>query len=301
MACKKCKIKPVFKLLSGEQLCKSCFIKYFERKVRKTIRTHNLLGKETDIAVAVSGGKDSLTTLYLLNQIATKHIKLNITAICINEGIKGYRSQTIKDAKRLCKRLGIKLHIVSFKKEFGLTLDEMVKKTGIAACTLCGVFRRYLLNKTARKLNCKLLATGHNLDDESQAIIMNQFRRNIETSARLGPRTGIMKHEMFIPRIKPLYFMSEKETAAYAFLKGFVTKFIECPYVQKSYRSKIRDMLNNFAEHHPGIKHNIVASFLELLPLLRKDYKVGKINACKECNEPCSGTICKACKLKSKL
>ncbi len=302
MPCKICKLKPVLTLNSGVKLCKSCFIRYFEKKVRKTIRDFKLLDKKDKVAVGVSGGKDSLTVLNILNNIAKKHRYLELVAILIDEGIKGYREFSTKDAKRVCEDLGVELKIYSFKEEFGYTLDQMVKKLKLKPCTVCGVFRRYLLNKKAKELKVKKLVTGHNLNDEAQAIIMNQFKSNMETSARLGPITGVIKSQHFVRRIKPLYQMSEKEVMVYAFLKGFVGKFVECPYASLAYRSEIRDMLNNFEQKHPGTQYSIISSFLDVLPLLKKAFKgKGKLRVCKVCGEPCAQDKCKACQFIEKL
>ena len=148
MPCKNCKIKPVIKLPNTNvSLCKSCFIKYFEKKVLKTIREYNLLNPNEKIGVAVSGGKDSLTTLYLINKLASTKMPLNVVAIAIDEGIHDYRSITLEDAKKFCNENNIDLHIVSYKKEFGYTLDEMLTKTKRNPCSICGVLIRYLLNK----------------------------------------------------------------------------------------------------------------------------------------------------------
>jgi len=239
MACKNCKTNPVITLTNSNiSLCKNCFIKYFEKKVLKAIRQFKLIDKKDNIAVAVSGGKDSLTVLHILNKLSESMRDLKINAILIDEGIKKYRGITIKDAKSFCKKNKIPLHIYSYKKEFGYTLDQMVKKIDMNSCTVCGVLRRYLLNKKSRLLNANKLATGHNLDDEAQSILMNQFKNNQELSARLGPITGISRFKNFIPRIKPLYLLTEKETATYAFLKNFNKKYIECPYSKNGFTEK---------------------------------------------------------------
>src|SRR3989344_3807621 len=286
MTCKNCSIKPVYSQISGVKLCRSCFIKYFEKKVIKTIKKYNLIQNNDKIAVAVSGGKDSLSLLYLLDKYAKKYKNQKLIAILIDEGIETYRPKTIEDAKKLAKELDIELKIYSFKNEF----------------SVCGTFRRYLLNKYARKLDVTKLATGHNLDDEAQSILMNQFKGNIEVSARLGPITGIIKDKKFIPRIKPLYFMTEKETAIYSYLKGFTSKFIECPNSYDSYRDEVRNLLNSLEVKYPGIKYSIVNSFLVTLPLLKDHYsKSRKMEYCSKCNEPCSGTICKACRIIEKI
>lgn len=304
MPCKYCLTKPVIQLTNSQiKLCRNCFIKYFEKKALKTIKTYNLIEKNDKIAVAVSGGKDSLTVLNLINLIRNKFRNIELEAVLIDEGIKNYRDKTILDAKKFCKANKIKLNIFSYKKEFGYTLDEMIKKFNLKPCTVCGVLRRYLLNKYARNLGFNKLATGHNLDDEVQSILMNQFKDNIEVSARLGPLTGIKKDKNFIPRIKPLYLLTEKETAVYAYLKGFTSSFAECPNSSESYRGYVRDMINDFEAKSPGTKHGIIHSFLKILPLLKEHYKniSSEIKLCSECGEPCTADICQACKLIDKI
>lgn len=301
--CKDCKENPVIRLTNSNiSLCKKCFERYFEKKAFKTIRQFNLIDKKDSIVVAVSGGKDSLSTLNILNKLASTQRDLKLTAILIDEGIKGYRDKTIRTAKEYCKKNKINLKIYSFKEEFGYSLDEMIKKLNEKPCTVCGVLRRQLLNKKARLLKATKLATGHNLDDETQSILMNQFRRNIETSARLGPITGVLRTKAFIPRIKPLYFLTEKEAMTYAFLKNLNTEFVECPYSSDSYRADVRDWINSFEEKYPGTKHSILTAFLEILPLLKEKYKtIDKIKHCKICKEPCSQEICTACSFLEKL
>jgi len=302
MVCKNCETKSVIKLTNtNKSLCKNCFIRYFERKVKNTISKYKMVDKGDHIGVAVSGGKDSLTTLYLLHEIFSNRKDIKITALAIDEGIKGYRDEALEHLKKFCKGLKVELKIYSFKKEFGKTLDQILKKEK-HPCSICGVLRRFLLNSKARKLKFTKLATGHNLDDESQSVIMNQFRRNVKTSARLGPVTGILKDKKLIRRIKPLYFLTEKEVRAYAYLKGFMDKFNECPYHYDSYRGAIRDMLNDFEDKHPGTKHNVISSFLEVLPLLKKEYKnLGDLMYCKKCKEPCSSEVCRVCEMLKRL
>lgn len=298
MSCKICQTKPVFQLInSNVRLCKSCFIRYFEHKVLKTIRQFNLIEKNDVLGIACSGGKDSTSILYIINKYFSKRKDLKIIAIAIDEGIKGYRNSTLKDLKKFCKTNKIQLKIFEFKKEFGKTLNQFIK-TYKKPCSVCGVLRRYLLNKKARELGITKLITGHNLDDECQSIIMNQFRSNMAISARLGPLTGIINDKKFIKRAKPLYLLTEKEVKVYSFIKCFVDKFLECPYTEDSYRGEIRDMLNQFESKHPGTKHSIGNSFLEILPILKQHYStknLKELKSCKSCSEPCSQDVCQAC------
>jgi len=299
MGCNQCKTHPVIELQSGNKSCKNCFIKYFEKKVRRTIGEYDLIKSKERIAVAVSGGKDSLTVLSILNSMASQRRNIEIFAILIDEGIKDYREKTVKDAKEFCKKNKIKLHIFSYKKEFGADLDTIIKKSKINGCSVCGVMRRYMLNHAARKLKATKLATGHNMDDEAQSVMMNYMKNNLQISARMGPITGIKEDEQFVKRIKPLYFMTEKEVTAYSFLKGLLSSYQECPYAKQSYRNDVRDMINEFEKIHPGTKYSIIASFMELLPLLRERYKneQGRISHCPKCDEPTSGIICQYCKM----
>jgi len=297
MTCKNCKEKPVIKLgNSNISLCKNCYIKYFEKKVKKTITDFDLIEKDDHIVVACSGGKDSTSLLYLMKKITEKRKDIKITALAIDEGIHGYRNESLKFLTEFCKNNQVDLKIFSYKEEFGKSLDEILKTYKGIPCSICGVLRRYLLNKKSKELGATKLATGHNLDDEAQSITMNFFRNNVEVSARMGPFTGVRRHPKFIPRIKPLYMLTEKEVTSYAFLKGFMDKFNECPNSQQAYRNNIRNMLNEFEVKFPGTKHGIVQSFIEILPLLKTHYKgTREIGSCIKCNEPCSQKICQTC------
>ncbi len=305
MPCKLCKTAPVIRLPNSEvQLCKACFIRYFEKKAKRTIKAYNLLDKKDRIAVACSGGKDSNALLFFLSKLSENTRNLELEIIVIDEGIKPYRDLNIQHLKTLSKNLTI----VSFKKEFGLTLDEMIKiarkkKLPQHPCTICGVLRKYLLNKYARKLKVNKIATGHNLDDEAQSILMNQFRNSMETQARLGPLTGVIKDKKFIPRIKPFYLLTEKEIMTYAFLNNLLHEFTECPYSEEALRDDVRNLLNDYNQKHPGSKHAVINSFLEILPLLKNHYKTNdsKIKTCKKCKEPSSQDICQACNILKEL
>ncbi|HLG23340.1 MAG TPA: TIGR00269 family protein, partial [Candidatus Nanoarchaeia archaeon] len=226
-----------------------------------------------------------------------------VEAIAIDEGIKGYRDKSLLKANELCGKLGINLNVFSYKEEFGMELDEILKVLTIKPCSICGVFRRYLLNKKSRELGFTLLATGHNLDDEAQSIMMNQMKNNVSASARLGPKVGIIEDSRFVQRIKPLYFCTEKEVTTYAFINGLMDDFNECPNAVHSYRAGIRDMLNDFENKFAGTKHSIVNSFLETLPLLQKQYTQNhiEIKSCDNCGEPSAKEICSACNYAERL
>lgn len=291
MKCLKCSKTQV---LSG--FCKEHFILYFEAKVKKTILSFKLFSLKDKIVVAASGGKDSTSILFVLHKLG-----YDVTALAIDEGIAGYRNSTLTDLKRFCKKHQIPLKIVSFEKEFGLTLDKMIKKLdSVKPCTICGVMRRYLLNKHSSGFD--KIVTGHNLDDEAQSIFMNILHNKLEILARLGPITGLNKDKKFVERVKPLYLLTEREVAAYSFLRGFNIRFTECPYAVTSFRAFIRDKLNALEQKNIRLKEGIVSYYLGILKDLKAHYRINKdIMYCDLCSEPSKQKICKTCQLISKI
>lgn len=297
MKCTKCSKNAVF---LEPTFCKKHFLGYVEKKVYATIKKWKLLSPKDKIVVAVSGGKDSLTILYLLRKYMKNPKKL--IALCIDEGIEGYRPSTIEDMVRFCTKWNIPYHIVLYKDEFGQSLDVMKTLLKEKPCTICGAFRRYLLNKKARELGATKLVTGHNLDDESQAILMNLAKHQLEILPRLGPATGVVRDKQFIPRVKPLYFLTEKEIAAYAFLQDFGIRFIECPNAVEAYRGEIGAVLNEMEKVYPGAKQRIIKQFVRKLPEIKKKFQQQEaVQHCQNCQEPCTGNVCKACQLLEKL
>jgi uncharacterized protein (TIGR00269 family) len=217
----------------------------------------------------------------------------NVTAIAIDEGILGYRDSTLLTLKSFCKKMKIPLKIYSFRSLTGKSLDVLLKDKKYNPCTLCGIFRRCLLNIGSRGFD--VIATGHNLDDEAQAVLMNLLRNNMPLLARGGPVSGVAHSKKFTKRVKPLYMITEKESLAYAYLNGLVTKFKECPYVSASYRLKIRDLVNTIEAKTPKTKEKIVLWYLKykkILPLTEE-----KIDFCSICKEPSANVVCNACLL----
>ncbi len=287
MKCSKCVKKAIY-----PKYCSEHFVKYFEKKVFNTIKKFDLIEKKDKTMIAVSGGKDSLTVLYLVNKFFG-----NVTALAIDEGIKYYREHTLKDLKLFCNEYKIPLKIVAFEKEFGSPLDKMIKKTKFKPCHICGTFRRYLLNKHSKGYD--KIITGHNLDDECQSVLVNLFRGNVELLARLGPKSGLKKYRhFFTQRVKPLYFMREKEVLVYTLIKKFKIKYTECKYTGLSYRATVRDLLNEYENNHKGTKENIINNFINILPKLKKKFATSEEpNLCMKCDQPSRGEICKACEL----
>ena len=293
MKCTRCgKNAVIYQKYSNAHLCKFHFIEDVERKVKRDIRKFKMVEKGDRIAVALSGGKDSIALLYLMQKIFRDRPDLEILAITIDEGIRDYREHTLTHAKMLTSELYIMHEIRSFSGEFGTTLDALVAKKEHAACTLCGVLRKNILNKAARELGADKLAIGHNLDDEAQTILMNYMRGDIDRLKRMLPGT---KQPGMVPRIKPLRSIPEKEVALYGFLNDLPVSTDECPYAGEALRNEIREMINNYEVKHPGTKYSLLGGFEMISQALRPSET--QIVMCEKCGEPGSEIICKTCRL----
>ncbi len=269
------------------------FLDNFEKKVKKTIQDYKLLNKKEKIIVAASAGKDSTVILYLL-----KKLGYHVSAFHINLGLGEYSDNCLQNLKKFCKDQGVELSILNIKKEFGMRMCNIragvQQNIKVSNCMVCGIVKKWLLNKEARRLKASKIVTGHNLDDEAQTVIMNFLQGNLMLGANSGPRTGIIKDKKFIPRIKPLYFSLEDDIKEYSKLKKLPVVYELCPCAISSLRIRTRAFLNKVDER---VKSKIVGNFLELLPELRKRFKKEKINYCKICGEPSRNKTCKKCLL----
>lgn len=283
---------------ANRHLCKRHFIEHFERRVKYAVKKFNMIEKGDRIAIALSGGKDSVTLTFVLNKLYGHRNDLEFVAITIDEGIEGYRPPTVEIARKVTKELGMEHVVVSFKENFGMTLDEMVKIGEKKPCTYCGVFRKYLLNRTARELGCTKLATGHNLDDEVQTILLNFLQGDIARLARLIPQRV---QKGLVMRIKPFREVYEKEVVVYGLLHGLPMDMNECPYSHFPVRDVVRDFIYTFEEKYPGRKFSIMRSFEALIPCLKQMFPQIDLNECERCGEPTPKRICQACVLLEEL
>jgi len=296
----KCGAEPVYLArYSGHHLCPKHFLESVEKRVRKEVRKQGPFGLDKTIAVALSGGKDSVVTLRLLHEAFRDNPRLRLVAISVDEGIAGYRPAALEAGAAHCRELGIEHHIVSYQQTAGLTMDVVAARPDRAhlPCAYCGVLRRVNLNQAARDVGADFVATGHNLDDTAQSILMNHLKGDVARLARMAPHPPDRVNEGLVPRILPLRAIPEKEVALYAILKGWDFHDGECPYSVEATRGRYRDMLLELEAQEPGTRHSLLAGYDRLAPLVR-GLEDAKLRPCDRCGEPTSGKgECRACTL----
>lgn len=262
-------------------------------RINNLIRDCELIREGELIAVALSGGKDSVLTLHALKNYQ-QYLDFDLVAISVDEGIEGYRQHGIDAAVQNAQDLDVELVQKSFKQEEGFALDDIYSDFK-SACIPCGVFRRNILNKTAYELGAVKIATGHNLDDEIQSFLMSFARGDTIKFSKFGPELDVI-HPKLVPRIKPLWNTPEKEVGMWAVLNNINIHLDECPYSHLSLRAKIKEFLNVSEDKYPGVKANVMKSFQEILDF-ENDIPT-HLNECEVCGEPTSSSVCKACELK---
>jgi uncharacterized protein (TIGR00269 family) len=284
MKCDKCSAPAVlFQRYSGLHLCKAHFFADVEKKIKKEVRKERIEGT---LAVAFSGGKDSAVVLAVLSELLSRR-GVEIVAITIDEGIAGYRDTALESAAMLVAELGVRWRVASFEDYFNVRVDRLDERP----CTVCGILRRSLLNRLAKMVGASTLATGHNLDDEAQTVLMNYLRGDIDRLLRLDHPAK----EGLVRRVKPLRYVPEKEAALYAVLRGIPISLDECRYSAGVFRAEVRSVLNELEPKHAGTKYALVNGLERILGLTQREpFQLGH---CVQCGEPAVKALCQSCEI----
>ncbi|KAF8406676.1 hypothetical protein HHK36_008767 [Tetracentron sinense] len=268
-----------------QQICKECFYAVFEEEIHQVIVDNHLFKPGERIAIGASGGKDSTVLAYVLSELNRRHnYGLNLFLLSVDEGITGYRDDSLETVKRNEVQYGLPLKVVSYKDLYGWTMDEIVKMIGLKNnCTFCGVFRRQALDRGAALLKTDKLATGHNADDIAETILLNILRGDI---ARLSRCTSITTGEDGpIPRCKPFKYTYEKEIVIYP-----------CSiYSPNAYRGFAREFIKDLERIRPRAILDIIKSGENFR--ISTSTKMPEQGTCERCGYISSQKWCKACVL----
>ncbi len=284
-------------------LCEGCFIRYYERKVYKTISKHNMLREARKVAVAVSGGKDSLALLEVLHRIVSeKFPEVNLSVIHIDLGIPGYSEECRNTVERVCSGLDVECHIYDLRAEEGYTIpDFQATPFRRRICGACGTVKRYLMNKIAYEIGADRLATGHNLDDVVEVLFELYLKGSVGELVRIKP-VAWSSNVKLVTKIKPLIELTEKENLYYVLSRKLPVLSVQCPLAKDSRMLKRKELINMIEKEIPGFRHTFYKSHLKrLMPALRETIKEPTLMECKSCGMPSLSETCSYCKLTSKL
>ena len=288
--------------MTKQYLCRHHFVEKFEKRVKKSINKYKMLNKDDHISLGYSGGKDSTVLLHILSKIIqNQYSKNKITVITVDEGIEGYRQGFLELTKKTTSKYNFNHKIVSFLDLYGATLDEIIDRSSnvgssLSACALCGILRRRALNFGSQMVKATKIATAHNLDDESQSIIMNLLRGDTGKFKRIT-RTPVEKFPSLIPRIRPFVRTSEPDIVLYAHANDLEYHAVPCPYAYTAMRNDIRLFLSEMEKKRPSTLINIVNVHDSISRYFRSSEVTSTTYFCEVCNELTTQKICPVCQL----
>ncbi|MFQ5969982.1 MAG: TIGR00269 family protein [Nitrososphaerales archaeon] len=295
--CDRCSARSAYhRAYSGECLCAKCFSRSLQEKVAKTISKYCMLIHGDKVAVAVSGGKDSLSLLHMMCTIGEKHSS-DICAITIDEGIIGYRDESLEIVSTFATQLNIEHKVLSYKELYDLSLEDSLqlrKGRKMSSCSICGTFRRRAIDIAAESVGANVVATAHNLDDVLQTFLINILSGNVERIGWTYPEP--VAYTNGLRKIKPLTEIYEHEIAFYAFVNGIPFQSEQCPYMNEGIRSDIREFLNKLENEHAGIKYNAYNTLIKVAKRI-KESASKEHNTCVLCGRDSTNAVCSVCSM----
>ncbi len=291
MKCSRCSKKAVIYLRSYRlALCREHFTERFLNTVEKAIKEHKMFSRKQKILIAISGGKDSLALWDALRKLG-----YSADGLYIDLGIsrEQYSYVSKKKAKSYAEERDAKLIVVDLREEYGRTIEDLARKRR-KVCSLCGTVKRHEFDRVAHEHGYDVLATGHNLDDEVAVLLGNVLRWNLEYLAKQSPKLEAW-HPKLKPKVKPLCYLTERETATYCFLNEIDYIYeLECPYSTGATSLKMKEIMNKIEELSPGTKLYFYREFLKKKPF-KAETKM-EVKECSICGFPALGEVCSFCR-----
>jgi tRNA-5-methyluridine54 2-sulfurtransferase len=303
MRCKRCRQAAVIEVRRhNAAFCRDCFLHYVGQQVTRAVAKHRMLAPSDRVLVAVSGGKDSLALWDLLLELGYR-----ADGLYLSLGIGAYSERSKQLCQAFADARGATLLVSDLAAEHGYSIPEAAGAGGRSSCGVCGLSKRYVFNRAALEGGYDVVATGHNLDDEAAVLFGNTMRWDVSAMARQFPVLEAT-HAGLVKKVKPLYRVAERETAAYCVLKGIDYVVEECPLVAGNTQMRHKETLNQLEEATPGTKHSFLFGYLERAAELLKTADVAVLAECSRCGmttqapeDPASAPVCAFCRSKSRL
>lgn len=305
MKCRKCGGSAVINMRQHKlALCADDYAAWLPEQVQKAIEKYRMFTPADKVLVAVSGGKDSLGLWDILGKLGYKADGLYI-GLGIDGGF-GYSDQSRQLSQQFADANGLKLHVVEVESTYGATIPELavISNRGHGKpCSVCGLNKRYIMNRVAHDGGYTALATGHNLDDEVAVLMQNTLIWAGGYLARQAPvleanRPGLAR------KVKPLCRVYEREMAAYALVRGIEYIYDECPHAVGSTTIANKEVFNQLEESRPGAKLQFYLNFLQAKEggLFNVQATEVELHACDRCGQPTSAPgECSFCRMWDKV
>ena len=287
MKCKVCREHAVVDIRRhNAAFCRTHFLTHISNQVLKTIKEFEMFSADDRLLLAVSGGKDSLALWDVLLDLG-----YDTTGFYLDLGIGGYSTRSKEASIAYAEAKGAKLIVRSLSKEHGYTVPELAQFTGRVPCSGCGLNKRYEFNRAALEEGFDILVTGHNLDDEVATLFGNVLHWNVDMLGRQAPvlderllASGGEAKTVMVKKVKPLVKIAERETAAYALLKGIDYVVEECPMVEGNTQHRYKEAMTLLEEASPGTKTQMYFGFLKkAAPRFETPADTVELAACMSC------------------
>lgn len=217
--------------------------KRLESAVRKALYDFQLLQQANGIAVALSGGKDSLSLLFLLRAILGRGFAdLPLRAIHVHGEFSCGAGMPFDYLKGICEALDVPL-----------TLCHSTQKLADLECYSCSRQRRSLLFDAAKAANINTVAFGHHRDDNAQTLLMNLLHKG-EFAGNL-PKLHMVDYGITI--IRPLIYVAESDIITFAQQGNFLRALCRCPVGQNSMRKQVDQLLKQMEALFPQARENV--------------------------------------------
>ncbi len=297
MRCKICEADAVVHLPQHNlALCEKHFIARHRKVVLDTIRKFKMFTLDDRVAVAVSGGKDSLGLLHIL-----KSENFDVFGVFIDLGLGEFQERVNQAVQRFSDEFHVDIVRYSLKEHHGVDLPEIAKRRRKQSpCSFCGTIKRYLMNKIALENGARVLATGHNLNDETAFLLANALRWDSEYLSR---QSIVLQstHPKLLKKVKPLAFLTEKETAAYAFLTGIDFVRESCPFSKGARLFALKRTMTQLEARSPGTKLRFYREFLSFKRDHLPEPGSVQLNGCEICGYPTTARVCAFCRITQSL
>jgi len=279
-------------------LCREHFIRFYENRIRKMLEKHRISGS---LMVCVSGGKDSMSLLTAIKRIS-EDTDLDVYAFHINLGIPNYSDECESIVKGYAKQLLVPTIVSNLKKDIGFSLPEIISVSRKPPCAACGIVRRWIINKTAYELGFDFVATGHNIDDASTFFLKALMTQDYYSILRgqwefLEPK----KNYRLVGRIRPQFYLSERENMLYAQLNNIPIVDKPCPYSLRATIHKYKKAWSTLLEINPVSQINLTKTLMKLRKMMTIEEPM--LYQCKNCGYPTENPngICSFCRLISRV